>query len=96
MDSEDWKEFQKKGKEIRRGRQDRHIKAVKRFAKANGLHCKMIQNWQVRISNDTTTMDIFPQAKRYHNLTKNKRGNYHNLSGFLNSVFGNGSRKGGS
>ncbi len=93
MESEDWKEFQKKGKEIRRGRQNRHVKAVRTFAKDYGLHCKMIQDWQVRISDSKTTMDIFPQAKRYHNLTLDKRGTYHNLNGFLKSVFINGPGK---
>ncbi len=92
MDTDDWKEFQQKGKEIRRGRQNRHIKAINKFAKDYGLKCKMIQNWQIRISDDKTTMDLFPQAKRYHNLTKDKRGDYHNLNGFLYSIFGNETR----
>jgi len=87
MDSEDWKEFQKKGKEIRRGRQERHSKAILRFALDHGLSHKYIQEWQIRISDGKTTMDIFPQAKRYHNLTKDKRGDYHHLTGFLKSVF---------
>ena len=93
MDSEDWKEFQKKGKEIRRGRQERHRKAVLRFALDKGLSHKLIQEWQIRISDGKTTMDIYPQAKRYHNITTNKRGDYHNLSGFLNSIFGKCSKK---
>lgn len=87
MDSEDWKEFRKKGKEIRRGRQERHSKAVIRYAKDHGLSHKLIQEWQIRISDGKTTLDIFPQAKRYHNLTRNKRGDYYNLNGFLKSVF---------
>ena len=95
MDSDDWKEFQKKGKEIRRGRQQRHGKAVIRFAKSRGLSHTFIQEWQIRISDGVTTMDIFPQAKRYHNITKKKRGDYHNLNGFLNSIFGNATRKSG-
>lgn len=91
MDSDDWKEFQKKGKEIRRGRQERHTRAIYNFAKDRGFKCKIIQAWQIRISDGTTTMDIFPQAKRYHNLTKDKRGDYHHLNGFLNSIFKDGS-----
>lgn len=95
MDSEDWKEFQKKGKEIRRGRLQRHQKAILHFALNRGLAHKYIQEWQIRISNGTTTMDLYPQAKRYHNLTTGKRGDYHHLKGFLKSVFGNETGKGG-
>lgn len=96
MDSDDWKAFKKKGKEIRRGRQERHRKTVLRFALDHGLSHQHIQEWQIRISDGKTTLDIFPQSKRYHNLTRNKRGNYHHLHGFLKSVFkheaGKGSR----
>lgn len=92
MDSEDWKEFQKKGKEIRRGRMQRHSKAILHFALNNGLSHKYIQEWQIRISNGKTTMDLYPQSKRFHNLTTNKRGTYYHLKGFLNSIFENGTR----
>ena len=99
MDSEDWKEFQKKGKEIRRGRMKRHRQAAYLFYIDHpGLTYTLIQEWQIRISDGKTTMDIYPQSKRYHNLTTNKRGDYFHLKGFLNSIFGNetgkGSRKG--
>ena len=93
MDSEDWKAFQKKGKEIRRGRMERHSKAIKRFAIDNALSYTHIQEWQIRISDGVTTMDLYPQAKRYHNLKTGKRGDYHNLKGFLNSIFGNATRR---
>ena len=87
MDADDWKDFQKKGKEIRLGRQHRHSKAIRRFALEKGLSHQFIQEWQIRISDGETTLDLFPQGKRYHNITKNKRGEYHHLTGFLNSVF---------
>lgn len=92
MDTEDWKAFQKKGKEIRRGRLQRHQKAILHFALNKGLSHKYVQEWQIRISDGTTTLDLYPQAKRYHNITKNKRGSYHHLTGFLNSVFKNEAR----
>lgn len=94
MDSEDWKAFQKKGKEIRRGRLQRHQKAILKFALNKGLSHMYIQEWQIRISDGKTTMDLYPQAKRYHNITKNKRGSYHHLTGFLNSIFKDGPRQG--
>jgi hypothetical protein len=89
MDSEDWKEFQKKGKEIRQGRMKRHQQAIRLFVLENKLSFTLIKDWHIRISDGKTTLDLYPQAKRYHNLTKNKRGDYHNLKGFLTSIFGN-------
>jgi hypothetical protein len=90
MDADDWKEFQAEGKRIRLGRQQRHNNAIIKFANERGLKVKTIQKWQLRISDSNTTIDIFPQQKRYHNLTKDKRGDYHHLNGFLYSIFKDG------
>jgi len=93
MDSDDWKEFKKKGKEIRKGRMERHTRTIHNFALDNNLKYIVINPWQIRIADNRTTLDIYPQSKRYHNLTKGKRGDYYNLKGFLKSIFGNEARK---
>lgn len=90
MDTDDWKEFRKQGERIKANRLKRHHKAIDNFCRNRAdLGYTMLTEWQIRISNHKTTLDIFPKGKRYHNLTADKRGAYHNLIGFLKSVFPN-------
>ena len=87
MDSDDWKEFHKVGRNIKQNRQERHRLFLYSFAYKNKLRYTAVQEWHIRVSSDKTTMDFFPQSKKYHNLTLNKRGTYNNLESFVNSIF---------
>lgn len=87
MDAEEWKEFQRKGKIIREARLQRHRKFIQNFASDKNLSYEEIQPWQIRIKSKFITMDLFPMSKRYHNISLDRRGTYHKLPGFLNSVF---------
>lgn len=87
MGTADWKEFRDRGKDIRNNRLLRHRKYIYTFCIKNKLHYFTIQDWQIRVSDGNVTVDFFPKAKRYHNITLNKRGSYHNLQGFIKSVF---------
>lgn len=94
MDTDDWKEFRKQGERIKANRLKRHHKAIDSFCRNRAdLSYTMLTEWQIRISGHnshtqhSTVLDIFPKGKRYHNLTADKRGAYHNLIGFLKSVF---------
>lgn len=82
MDSEDWKEFKKKGKEIRLNRQDKHRRICYTFAYRNNLRHTAIQPWHIRLASEDVVLDIFPQGKKYNNLTEGRRGTYRNLEGF--------------
>ena len=94
MDSEDWKDFQKQGKIIRENRLKRHRKFIYAFCMKNNLRYTPVQEWQLRIANDRTVMDLFPMSKKYHNLNDNRRGMYYNLESFLNAIFINETGKG--
>jgi hypothetical protein len=94
MDNQDWKDFKKKGDIIRKSRLERHKRVIYRVAIEKDLSCKALLPTQIRISDHKTEMDLFPMSKRYHNITTNRRGGYHNITGFLYSVFGNGSKHG--
>lgn len=43
---------------------------------------------QIRITSTQKKIDIYPVNRKYHDLTKNQGGDYHNLDGFLKSFFG--------
>jgi hypothetical protein len=88
MDTADWKQYRDKGKEIRSTRLKLHREFIHLFAREHGLDFKAVQDWQLRVSDgQAITVDFFPKARRYHNISSGKRGSYHNLQGFISSVF---------
>jgi hypothetical protein len=87
MENADWKEFRDRGKEIRTNRLKRHRKFIYLFAQEYGLNYFTIQDWQIRVSDGKVAVDFFPKAKKYHNITSDKRGSYHYLGSFMKSVF---------
>ena len=93
MDSTDWKAFHEIGKMIRLRRQEKHRLACYKFAANHGLRYTPVQEWHIRIASDNIVLDLFPKSKHYHNRTTDNRGVYHNLEGFLHSVFKNDTGK---
>ena len=57
------------------------------FCEDFGLNFQEIQHYQLRIIKDLTQIDIFPQSKKYHNITTNERGQYKDLPKFLCKQF---------
>jgi hypothetical protein len=87
METADWRDFRDRGKDIRNNRLKRHRKYIYLFCQQYGLTYFTIQDWQIRVSDGNTVVDFFPKAKKYHNITTQKRGSYHYLGSFIKSVF---------
>jgi len=46
-----------------------------------------IQAYQIRFFTVNKKIDVFPQSRKYHDITENKRGSYRNLINFLDTQF---------
>ncbi|MBS1598413.1 MAG: hypothetical protein JST75_09305 [Bacteroidetes bacterium] len=60
---------------------------LKWFSDDYNITFKEIQHYQFRMEKNQEKVDIFPQTKKYHDITNNQRGRYRNLSDFLVAYF---------
>lgn len=88
MDAEDFKEQREQSKIRRQGKQEALSIIIVNFCKINHVNCEFIQPWHIRLSKFKKRIDIFPQTKKYHDLTTNSRGIIRGtLTDFLNKNF---------
>lgn len=53
----------------------------------NAIDYSEIAEWHVRLKKEKQIVDIYPQRNKWHNVVKNKRGQYRNVIEFLNVEF---------
>ena len=85
--SEFWKDIREAGKEKHRKWRDETANVIdsKLIKLKNlGFQIKNLTPYQIRINNQ---LDIYWQSQRYHDVKKNKRGNYDNLEKFIQKYF---------
>ena len=63
------------------------IATIKEYCRENDIAVNWINDRQVRLTKDKLRVDIFPLGKKYHNITKNQRGMYKDLVGFIMITF---------
>ena len=63
------------------------FKTIKEYCRENDIAVNWINDRQVRLTKDKLRVDIFPLGKKYHNITKNQRGMYKDLVGFIMITF---------
>lgn len=61
------------GKLVKKEREIINTVAIANWCNAQKIRYELINNWQIRIYANNT-IDVFTQSKKYHNITKNKRG----------------------
>lgn len=86
--SEMWKEFKGHGKLNAKEREIINRSAIEKWCNENDVRCKVIAEWQIRVYNDNMKIDVFPQSKKFHNITTNNRGQIKGkISDFLSNNF---------
>lgn len=86
-EGEVWKSIKADSK-IRREEKQESAKAVLvDWARMREIEYKEITPYQIRLSNDEFSIDIYPQRNKYHDLRLNKRGQYGDLIKFLTQHF---------
>lgn len=86
MENIDWKEHNDNMNKMRGRRRYQFLEIINEF-KELGFDIKEITEYQFRIND---CLDIFPSNKRYHDITKNVRGDIRGSSfnQFIRNYFG--------
>ncbi len=74
METEDFKEWKKKGRLNKKERENINSIAVELWCDENDFDFYYINDWQMRITINKIRVGIFTQSKKYHNITANSRG----------------------
>lgn len=85
MDSEDWKDIKTQNREFRQNQAENSLDVIKKIFPDDNI--EIIQNWHIRIQFEGKILDIYPQRKKFHDITNNKRGQYSILKEFINKYF---------
>lgn len=86
-DSDDWKGFRDDAREFRQNKAEEQRAVIETWCGVNEVYFTAIADHHFRLMQDTFTLDIYPQQNKYHNVTKNKRGRYSDITTFLNQQF---------
>ena len=83
----DWKSFRDDAKEYRQNKQEEVRSVIETWCGVNDVYFTAIADHHFRLIQDTLTLDIYPQHNKYHNITKNKRCRYSDITIFLTEQF---------
>ncbi len=85
--AEGWESFKAAGKLHKKERENINSHAIIKWCNENDVKVTIIETWHLRLTK-IITIDIYPQSKKYHNVTTNERGKIHGkITAFLDSVF---------
>lgn len=84
----DWAQMREDEKAARKDREETNSDLICAWCNETGANYREIADWHVRVTHNNITLDIFPQSKKYHNVTANSRGKIKgSIADFLNNIF---------
>lgn len=77
-------EQERKDYKLRRDKRLERRKRTMEWLQSNGCHLKWLSDYQVRINGK---LDLYLVNGRYHDIEKNKRGDFSNIKKLIESTF---------
>lgn len=82
-----WRDIHEASKKHRAEKQEWSKELLSQWCEESGVQMKEIAPWHVRLTKEQSILDIYPQRQKWHNVTRNKRGQYRNLIEFVKHHF---------